>query len=116
MYVRAEVRIGARGVTAGAACIPAAGDARKRFSAAALPSATLGFGRIVVSDTEAPNMLANLVCSGRASLAQSDNETEPCATSACSIRRSCDADCREKGVRLAQKMRVGPCIPVGMQR
>ena len=52
------MRIGGR---EGTACTPAAGDARKRFSAAALPSATLGFGRIVVSDTEAPDMLANLV-------------------------------------------------------
>jgi hypothetical protein len=30
-------------------------------------------------------------------------------------RRSEDDDCSEKGVRLAQKMQVGPCIPVGNQ-
>jgi hypothetical protein len=31
---------------------------------AALPGLQVGFGRIVASEIEAPNMLANLVCSG----------------------------------------------------
>jgi hypothetical protein len=61
MYVHVGVRIGWRGGTAGAVRVPTAGDAQKLFSAAALPSATLGFCHIVVSDTEIPNMLANLV-------------------------------------------------------
>ena len=37
----------------------------------------LGFGRMVVSETDAPNMSVHLVQSGRA-LVQSDNATEPC--------------------------------------
>jgi hypothetical protein len=40
--------------------------------------AGLGFGRIVASEIEAPNMLAILVWS-RCAAVQSDNATEPCA-------------------------------------
>jgi hypothetical protein len=36
----------------------------------------LGFGRIIASEIEVPNMLANLVCSGWA-VVQSDDATEP---------------------------------------
>ena len=36
----------------------------------------VGFGRIVVSETEAPNFLVSLLSSGRA-VAQSDNAGEP---------------------------------------
>ena len=42
--------------------------------------------------------------------------SKPAKSSSPSCMQSFTSSCGEKGVRLAQKMRVGPCIPVGVQR